>query len=60
MKLKKLSYLFYQFFLILIAFNDIKGQNEKIILKLQKGNKTIYINDQSLEMDVAPIEIPPG
>lgn len=47
-------------FLILIAFNNIKGQNEKIILKLQKGNKTIYINDQPLEMDVAPIEVPPG
>lgn len=47
-------------FLILIAFNNIKGQNEKIILKLQKGNKIIYINDQPLEMDVAPIEVPPG
>jgi len=39
---------------------NVKGENEKIVIKLQKGNKTIYINDQSFQMDIAPIEVPPG
>jgi len=43
-----------------LPFNDLIGENEKIVLKLKKGNKTYYINDQPNEMDVAPIEIPPG
>ncbi|MBC7194904.1 MAG: hypothetical protein H5U37_04535 [Caldisericia bacterium] len=47
--------LFFSFSLI-----NVKGENEKIVIKLQKGNKTIYINDQPLHMDVAPIEVPPG
>ncbi|NLI56617.1 hypothetical protein GX420_06535 [bacterium] len=43
-----------------LPYNDLIGENEKIVLKLKKGNKTYYINDQPNEMDVAPIEIPPG
>lgn len=44
----------------IISSNIVLSENEKIVIKLQKGNKTIYINDQSFQMDVAPIEVPPG
>lgn len=45
---------------LLFMFNNGKGENEKIVIKLQKGNRTIYINDEQFQMDVAPIEVPPG
>jgi len=47
-------------FIFLLFINNAKSENEKIILKLKKGNKTAYINDQPFQMDVSPIEVPPG
>jgi len=58
--LKKILLIVVLIIIFLLTLNNVKSENEKIIIKLQKGKKIIYINDQPLQMDVAPIEIPPG
>ncbi|MGB9878869.1 MAG: thermonuclease family protein, partial [Candidatus Pelagibacter ubique] len=58
--MKKIFLLTLLIIIFLLSIDTIKSENEKIVIKLQKGNKTIYINEQPLQMDVAPIEVPPG
>ncbi len=58
--LKKILIFILLISILLIPFSDINCENEKIIIRLRKGDKIIYINDKPLVMDVAPIEIPPG
>jgi len=58
--MKRVLTIFLLIFIFLLFISDAKSENEKIILKLQKGNKTAYINDQPFQIDVAPIVIPPG
>ncbi|HPB33523.1 MAG TPA: copper amine oxidase N-terminal domain-containing protein, partial [Caldisericia bacterium] len=58
--MKKILIIILLIIIFLLSLNNVKGENEKIIIRLQKGNKIIYINDQPLQMDVSPIEIPPG
>lgn len=58
--IKKLLIIILLVIIFLLFFSGVKSENEKIIIRLQKGNKTIYINDLPHQMDVAPIEIPPG
>lgn len=41
----------------LIYYKELK---EKTIIKMQINNKIAYINDQVLELDVAPTILPPG
>lgn len=45
---------------ILFVTVGVHGDNEIIIIKLQKNNKIAYINDVPIEIDTAPIEVPPG
>lgn len=58
--LKKILIFILLISILIIPFSDINSENEKIIIRLRKDDKIIYINDKPLVMDVAPIEIPPG
>lgn len=59
MKPKLLIKIFLVFSFLLVLTN-VSGNSEIIFIKLQKNNKIAYINDVPVELDVAPIEIPPG
>ncbi|NLI56389.1 hypothetical protein GX420_05380, partial [bacterium] len=52
--MKKILTIILLIIIFLLTLNNVKSENEKIIIRLQKGNKIIYINDQPLQMDVAP------
>ena len=58
--MKKLFIMIIVLLLSLFSLTLGYGESKKIVIKVQKGNKTMYINDKPLEMDVAPIEVPPG
>lgn len=43
-----------------LFFSTVSSTSDKIIITMQIGNKTAYINNQPTQMDAPPMIVPPG